>query len=333
MTQEHQPNTVPFSSMVKGGIFGLAVGDALGVPVEFMKRESIARSPINGMKGYGTHNQPLGTWSDDTSMALCILESITKTGWNIDDQAMRFVRWYKEAHLTAHDAVFDIGIATAQAIDRITAGYAPLEAGSRDENSNGNGSLMRSLPAAVYCAVNCDDEELVKEVANSSSITHAHPRSRLGCVIHAFITAELLKGKRIDAALIGAAKRVESVLESSILFSEMKQELQHYHSILYDNLELTKPSEIRSSGYVVDTLEAAVWCLLTSSGFEECVLKAVNLGDDTDTVGAVTGGLAGIYWGYESIPSEWIEALAKNEMIRVMAEEFITVLESQEADG
>ncbi|ORC37377.1 hypothetical protein B4O97_04080 [Marispirochaeta aestuarii] len=324
--QSENPNNLLLDSRVKGGIFGLAIGDALGVPVEFIHREKITRSPVRGMQGYGTHNQPPGTWSDDTSMALCILESVTKIGWNIDDQAMRFVRWYKEAHLTAHDAVFDIGIATAQAIDRIAAGYAPLEAGSRDENSNGNGSLMRSLPAAVYCAVTCGDEKLVEEVANSSAITHAHPRSRLGCVIHAFLISELLKSKRIDAALIGAAKRVESVLESCILFSDMKQELQHYHSILYDNLELAESSEIRSSGYVVDTLEAAVWCLLTSSGFEECVLKAVNLGDDTDTVGAVAGGLAGIYWGYESIPSEWIETLAKHEMIGAMAEEFVGVL-------
>ncbi len=333
MILPNQPNNVSLYSRIKGGIFGTAIGDALGVPVEFLKRNVIAPNPVTGMRGWGTHNQPPGTWSDDTSMALCVLESINKKGWSIDDQAVRFVRWLGKAHLTAHDEVFDAGRATAQAIERISDGWEPLEAGCFEEDSNGNGSLMRNLPGAVYCTTLLSDAETVQNISDSSAITHAHARSRLGCVIHAFLVSGLLKGMRIDEANINAAEKTESVLSTSSLFADMRQELPRYHFILHDNLELADISEIKATGYVVDTLEAAVWCLLTSQSFEECVLKAVNLGEDTDTVGAVAGGLAGIYWGYESIPSEWVDALAKQEMIGSMTDEFNTVLESSGASS
>jgi ADP-ribosylglycohydrolase len=322
MIQSNSNSTISHASRIRGGIIGTAIGDALGVPVEFRSRASIKDDPVSGMRGWGTHNQPPGTWSDDTSMTLCVLESLVKAGWDIDDQAVRFTRWLSRAHLTAHDEVFDAGSSTVQAIDRIADGYAPLEAGCFEESSNGNGSLMRNLPAALYCAFTADDEQMCARVGETSAITHAHPRSRLGCVIHAFIISELLNGDNPGEAILHTRGRLERVLTESLPGVEMNREIDAYHWLLNCNLELAEEHEIASSGYVVDTLTAAAWSLLTSSSFTECVLKAVNLGDDTDTTGAVAGGLAGVCWGIESIPADWIGTLAKSEMIASMADDF-----------
>ena len=315
----NQSHTKPDrKSRILGGVLGLAGGDALGVPVEFMSREALALKPVTGMQGWGVHNQPPGTWSDDTSMSLCVLESVLESGWNLDDQGRRFVRWLYGAHLTAHGKVFDFGVTTRDAVRRIREGFAAADAGSFDEDANGNGSLMRNLPAAVYLSTR-PDAELIVEVSASSAVTHAHPRSRLGCVIHALVTSELLAGKHPAAAVTGSARRLEALLKAGALGPGLGEEFPAYSRALSPDLARLPEAEIKSSGYVVHTLEASLWCLLTSSSFSECVLKAVNLGNDTDTTGAVAGGLAGLYWGEESIPREWLRELAREEMIRVMA--------------
>ncbi len=160
-------------------------------------------------------------------------------------------------------------------------------------------------------------------ISETSSIIHGQPRSRMGCIIHSFIVSELLQSRDIMQAVEQSRKRLDVLKERNILMNDLQQELSAYGRLLNSNIDILERHEISSSGYVVSTLEAAVWCLATSGSFEECLLKAVNLGDDTDTVGAVAGGLAGLYWGIEGIPAEWLEALAKGEMIFSMVERFI----------
>lgn len=287
--------------------------------MEFRSRESLVRDPVTDMRGWGVHSQPAGTWSDDSSMALCILESILEKGWDIRDQGRRFVRWLVEGHLTAHGEVFDVGGATYEALNRIRSGLDPAEAGCTDEDSNGNGSLMRNLPGAVYLAAK-SDRELTSGLSASSAVTHAHPRSRLSCLIHGLVAAELLADQAPEAARDGAARRLEALLQAGELEPGLAEEISTFHRTLSPELTSLPEKEIRSSGYVVHSLEASLWCLLNGSSFSQCVLEAVNLGEDTDTTAAVTGGLAGLYWGREAIPDRWIEALARGEEILAMAE-------------
>lgn len=263
---------------MRSAIYGLAVGDALGVPAEFKTRGSFA---IKDMVGYGTHHQPAGTWSDDTSMTLATCDAIRRTG-NVDAEAIReaFCDWLFQGKYAIDHVVFDCGNTTGQALQ---CGH-----GFDDVRSNGNGSLMRILPLAFTDA----DERTIEAV---SSITHAHAISVRACQIYVWCARRLLAGE--DLAVI---------LNS---FTEPEP----FHQL--SQLEELRESDIRSSGYVVDTLEAALWSLLHSHSYEETVLKAVNLGDDTDTVGAVAGGLAGIIYGFEGIPKEWFKCLRGKEII------------------
>lgn len=246
-------------------VFGQAVGDALGVPFEFQPRGSFTCA---GMVGHGSHDQPAGTWSDDTSMALATCDSIRVCGCvDVDDMRERFVRWYREDAYTV-DGLFDIGGATARAL---VTGQG--QAGERD---NGNGSLMRILPLAFTAAT--DDE-----VRAVSAITHAHPISCEACVRMVHVARRLIAGEP-----------VRDVLGELVGVPE---------------------DEIRSGGYVLHTERAALWCLANTSSYRDCVLRAVNLGGDTDTTATVAGGLAGIVYGLGGIPLEWTDALQGKDTI------------------
>ncbi|MFW6252928.1 MAG: ADP-ribosylglycohydrolase family protein, partial [bacterium] len=176
----------------RASLLGAVVGDALGVPVEFSSREERRRDPVLGMRAYGTHHQPAGTWSDDSSMLLCLAASIVETGWNLEDQMSRYAKWLTEAYMTPHGKVFDVGGATRAAIGRYEEGTQAVLCGGRDERDNGNGSLMRCLPAALYFAAS-PDEMLARAMDQSSRLTHAHPRSRLACVFFGFLVSELMR--------------------------------------------------------------------------------------------------------------------------------------------
>ena len=263
---------------LKAAVYGLAVADALGVPYEFLARGSFEAVE---MVGYGSHQQPAGTWSDDTSLVLATCDSIREKG-KIDpaDMQQRFKNWLFEGAYTPDGLTFDVGNATREALTR---GH-----GLSDEYSNGNGSLMRILPL-VFTAAGPSDIEAV------SSITHAHATSVEACLLYVDFARRLLKGQQLPEILSG--------LETSTTYARLQT-----------LAELTE-DDIRSSGYVVDTLEAALWCLLTSTSYPETVLKAVNLGDDTDTVAAVAGGLAGIIYGLEGIPDNWLAQLRNKELL------------------
>lgn len=296
-------------SKTLSGLMGLCVGDALGVPVEFSTRAELEKSPVTSMLGYGTWDVPAGTWSDDSSLTFCLAECLC-TGYSIDALAFSFWCWYHEAYWTPYGEVFDIGNTTFMAIMDFHRGVAPLECGGKSERSNGNGSLMRILPLA-YCHKTLTFEELITRSHYVSCITHAHLRSQIACGIYISIAVCLLEGLEPKSAYLQGLKNIQPIYAAD----EYTSELSHFEIIFNGEIANLSVDSIRSSGYVIDTLEASLWCLLNSSNYSEAVLKAVNLGGDTDTTAAVTGGLAGIYYGVDNIPSEWIDQIARKQDI------------------
>jgi ADP-ribosyl-[dinitrogen reductase] hydrolase len=298
---------------VLGAVLGLAVGDALGVPVEFQPRERLQQEPVTGMRGHGTHHQPPGTWSDDTSLAMCLLESLLASGFSPEDAGRRFVRWRDTAYWTARGSVFDVGGATNHAIQRIKSGTPAVLAGGKGEGDNGNGSLMRMLPASLYFA-RSPEVLAARAVSQFSSLTHAHARSRLACLLFSWLVASLLEGRDPAAAVGTALHEARARLASSS--PEVASELEHFGLLLRQDLARLPEDKIASGGYVVDTLTAAVWCLLGTGSYRDCVLRAVSLGGDTDTTAAVAGALAGLHYGIAAIPADWTGVLARREEIQ-----------------
>ena len=297
--------TPDLNSRKRGGLWGALTGDALGVPVEFQDRAARMADPVTGMRGYGTHRQPAGTWSDDGALLLCSVESLVECGFDPEDMGRRFVRWQDQGLWTAHGEVFDIGIATSQALRRIRQGSPAGEAGGRDEFSNGNGSLMRILPV-VLASLEGTTEALRDRIHRASAITHGHLRSQMACVYFGLLVRALMEGWSREEAVKAAAGDFVGIYERSA-------EMPAFGRILDADFAALPGMAIHSGGYVMDTLEAAVWCLLTTEDFASCVLKAVNLGADTDTTGCVAGALAGVFHGENSLPAEWRGALPRQD--------------------
>ncbi|HSI64336.1 MAG TPA: ADP-ribosylglycohydrolase family protein [Candidatus Saccharimonadia bacterium] len=302
-------------SRILGGLYGSLVGDALGVPVEFSSREALRSDPVRGMREGGTHGQPKGTWSDDGALLLCTVESLVEKGFDTQDMGERFVRWSERGHWSAHGVVFDIGRTTRAALERISLGVPAEEAGGRDEYDNGNGSLMRILPVGLAC-MDLEIFACAKRLRRASAVTHAHLRSQLACVYLGLLAQCLMKDAPREIAVQAGRAVFGMVTENS-------PEYFDYCVLLPFESGRMPESAIRSGGYVMETLQAAVWCLLTTRSFEECVLKAVNLGDDTDTTGCVAGGLAGVHYGLEAIPDEWCAVLPRQEELRGLFDRFV----------
>ncbi len=302
---------------IKDATIGIAIGDALGVPLEFKPREKLQANPTTEMKGYGSHNVPKGTWSDDTSMTLATIAAINKTGKIVPkDIADNFIKWLENAEFTAGGRVFDVGGTCLRAIVRYRGNLAkPEECGEDGEFSNGNGSLMRISPLIFYCyAKNMNKEEIYECVKTVSSITHKHEISVMGCYIYVLFGIELLKNNN----LLEAYKVIQN--EDYHFFSQNC--ISRYDRIIRGEIYSCSMDEIRSTGYVVDTLEATFWCLMNTDCFDDAIIKAINLGNDTDTVGACVGALAGILYGEESINKDWKRELLMLEEIVGMCEEF-----------
>lgn len=297
--------------LIHSALFGVAVGDALGVPVEFRNREYLNANPVTDMLAYGTHNQPAGTWSDDSSLTFCLAETLADK-YDLKRLANRFVSWRRYAYWTPHGAVFDVGIATSEAIYRLEQGINPLVAGGADELDNGNGSLMRILPLLFYVK-DMSIENRYKYVSDVSSLTHRHIRSVLGCFIYIEFALRLLNGVDKFEAFIQTKDSVNDFLNNNAICSD--NEINKYHRLLMNPVYECAEDEIASSGYVVHSLEAALWCIFKEDDFEKTVLKAVNLGSDTDTTAAIAGGLAGLLYGLDAIPQKWIDQLARKDDI------------------
>lgn len=329
---KNKNNIIEEKDRIKGSLFGFFVGDALGVPVEFIKREELKKNKVTKMLEYGTHNQPIGTWSDDSSMVIATIDSIINNkGINYNDIMDNFLKWCKEGLYTPEGIVFDIGNATSAALYKYNKDKKTFICGSKEIYSNGNGSLMRILPISLY--LHYTDDPLFDVINNISSMTHAHIYSILSCIIYSVFINEYLKEPNIKKAYSNVQLIIKTVLENDKekLLGETEDLKQKFNRIIYNDISDLKENDIKSSGYVIDSLEASFWCLLTTNSYKEAVLKAVNLGDDTDTIGALTGGLAGLVYGYKSIPNNWIDVLKRKEYLDELVDKFLKVIDDLKA--
>ena len=303
--------------MIRNALLGLAVGDAFGVPYEFKSTEELEKSPAVTMTGYGTYNLPPGTWSDDSSLAFCLADALTND-FSLDDIAKSFQKWYFSNYWTARGEVFDVGITTKQAIYRLSKGVRSDLAGGFDEQENGNGSLMRILPLVFYLR-NLPITERFQITKDVSSITHGHIRSVIACFYDLEFARLLLESNDKYAIYDQLKVDIPSFLNS---ISINPMEIKQFDRLLNGNISDQPLSEISGSGYVVHCLEASIWCLLSTDSYPEAVLKAVNLGEDTDTTACVTGGMAGLLYGAENIPESWLNLLARRMDIEDLARRF-----------
>jgi len=305
------------------GIMGVVVGDALGCPVQFESRKEVARHPVTGMRGYGTFNLPEGSWTDDSSLTIALLESIRRTGKiDLDDIMENFMKWLYNGEFTPYGESYDIGRGTMQAINRYRKKGKAKKCGGDEEWNNGNGSLMRIMPACIYCTVMetsgmYSDRDAIDAIHSVGGLTHAHIRSNIACGLYFFMAKQILFREG------SLQERMQEGLTQGFAFYESyladKENLHYYDRLRdLDAFKALPADKIKSTGYVVDALEAAVWSLITTDSFDQALLKAVNLGDDTDTVGAIAGGLAGLYYGYDSIPENWLSAIKRREWIEDM---------------
>jgi ADP-ribosyl-[dinitrogen reductase] hydrolase len=292
-TERPKPKLGPLiEDRAYGAMLGLAVGDVLGVPLEFSERDSLPH--VSEMIGGGPFGLKPGEWTDDTSMALCLADSLIAQN-ALDEN--RFVRWWKQGENSVNGYCFDIGITTRQALDRFVRLGTPAGSGPHDKNHAGNGSLMRLAPVAIFAA--SDVTEAVRLSHRQSMTTHANAVAAKACEFFTTLLVEAMRG--LDK---------NSVLRSRFWFSH-----NELNEIAAGNWVGKSRDEISSSGYVIATLEAALWCVHRTSSFEEAVILAVNLGHDSDTVAAVTGQLAGALYGRTGIPQRWLEKLAWRKQI------------------
>lgn len=309
--------------LVRSCIIGAAIGDALGVPFEFKSREVMETSPAITMIGNGTHNQPIGTWSDDTSMILATMDAMI-FGLDYNKIMQNFGLWLYDAKFTPRGLVFDVGRTTNYAISKYKRADIPaLECGDDNEKSNGNGSLMRIVPFALFCYLKnrkCALDDITSVVIHRGSIlTHSHLRSQIACGIYASVIFSLLKKQEKNSIYRGIKKAYKYYSRQG----GYQGELNYFHNLFEKDFGKYESSLIKSSGYVVDSLEAAIWCALTTNSFEDSVLKAVNLGGDTDTIASITGGITGLLYGIESIPNEWKEKLLRMDYIENLCDSFV----------
>ena len=276
-----------------GGLLGVIVGDAIGVPWEFQPANTAPRpTPAVGFQSF---QQPPGTWSDDGSMTLALLESLLEVGWDLDDQAQRFLAWFDEAQYTATGVCFDSGIATTAALDRIRAGTPAARAGSDGDRSQSNGGLMRILPVALM-GRDLSDAELVARAEAGTRVTHAHPRVVVASAIYVLVARALLRGEAPRAAIDWAVATLGDLYAST----PEKRELIASCLVHKEGL---------GQAYVADSLLSALTALEQGSSFREVVELAISYGHDTDTTAAIAGGLAGIQYGAAAVPEEWMVAM------------------------
>lgn len=332
---------------IKSGIFGLVVADALGVPYEFKDKHYCDMNPMTDMIGHGTYNQEAGTWSDDSSIALATLDGLTDYEFGEDDVegmriknfaeiidydsiAHKFADWLINKKYTPHGDVFDVGNTTSHAIYSFYAGKVDaLHAGGAGKKDAGNGSLMRILPVSflIYflsLKYDFDEEGEMEAIHNLSSITHRTLRCQMACGIYIKIALELLKNYFDSEDDSNLLELVNNGINSAREYYETKEEFAHELSIYEDvfSLEIQDfdRDDIKGSGYVVEALKAALWCLLNNDTYKDTALAAVNLGHDTDTTAAIAGGLAGIYYGYDGIPSNWLDKIARHDYIEELCD-------------
>lgn len=313
---------VTHSEKIKAALFGVAIGDAVGVPYEFSLREKMINDPAIDMIGYGTYNQPPGTWSDDSSLSFCLAESLATEGIDLAKIASNFCMWKKNAYWAARNEVFDIGITTSNAIHRLSE---ILEKGNLEElrnqknygteSENGNGSLMRIIPLLFYITGKPIKEQF-DITWDVSALTHRHIRAAMSCLIYLKLAENILNSNTKERAYTETRKEI-SDFWNDIDFPP--EERLHFKRLIQEDIRKTAIDDLKSGGYVIEVLESSIWFFLNKDSYKETVLSIINIGHDTDTSAAIAGGLAGIYYGYNGIPEEWLKQIARKADIENLA--------------
>ncbi len=310
------------------GIVGVIIGDALGSPAQFRRRQYFEERPITKMEACSIFDTPPGSWTDDSSLTLATLDSlITSKGYNINHIAERFVSWLNKGEYTPFGRAYDIGSGCKSGIEKYNITKDPYTSGSDDQMNNGNGSLMRIMPICIYSYLmnTCDKwttDECLKVIHDTSGITHRHLRAQMACGFYFFMIKHILNDRDNKSLKVCMQEGIKEGYEYYSRNDSDISEREFFKRIIdVERLSGIDPYAIKSSGYVIDTIEAVVWSIITTSTYKECELKAVNLGGDADTVGAIAGGFAGLYYGYESIPKEWISEIQRIEWIEEMCKE------------
>jgi ADP-ribosylglycohydrolase len=304
-------------------LLGVAVGDAIGVPFEFRSRKAMLANPAEDIIGYGTHAQPPGTWSDDTSLTLC-LAGVLKNGYDLESIAQSFVDWRFKDLWTARGEVFDIGITTEKSIRHLKDLLAVEDLEEiknlryySDESQNGNGSLMRILPLLFYIKGKPIDEQWVT-IWEISALTHNHIRAAMCCLIYLKLAEYLLEGQDKTEAYQNTRRDI-AAFWGDLQFAE--RERIHFARMIQQDIREADMDSLQTSGYVIDSLEASLWFFLQRDNYRDIVIDIINMGEDTDTSAAIAGGLAGLYYGAETIPQQWLSLLARSQEISILGEQ------------
>jgi ADP-ribosyl-[dinitrogen reductase] hydrolase len=300
------------------GLLGLSVADAIGVPVEFRSREELDRDPVTDVRGYGTYNQPPGYFSDDSSLAFGLAESLATGEFDLLDQAHRLVRYKQEGYWTPAGELFDIGITTSRAIDQliplVTAGRSEelqhLRAAAT-EFDNGNGALMRIFPLYAFLRSR-PKREWLAYIWEHAALTHGHIRSALCCFLYLRLCHYLVQKMDRNLALNSARKDLLALFSQTGISATERNELR---VLLEADFTTLSRAQVQGNGYVVRSLEAAIWALFQGNDYRSVVLSAVNLGEDTDTTACIAGAPAALCFGVASIPDNWLAALARRKEI------------------
>ena len=303
--------------LILGGLYGLLLGDAVGVPYEFSAPESLppleqigVELPLGFVRAH--RSAPRGAWSDDGAHALCLLASLLHCAkLDLTDLGPRLVNWYDHGYLAVDGIVFDVGMQTSLALSAIRSGVPVDRAGPAEERHNGNGSLMRVLPLALWHTGS--DQELIADAARQSIVTHGHVRSQLCCALYSVWARAMLR--RVAEPWLHATRAVRDfAARDAAWVSELEQHVRPD----------AEPGG-RGSGYVVDCLHSAR-AALTEPTFERVVQRAISLGNDTDTTAAVAGGIAGVRHGFAALPSRWLSTLSGRELVDPLASQLLSSL-------
>jgi ADP-ribosyl-[dinitrogen reductase] hydrolase len=302
------------TNRLKGGLYGLLIGDALGVPYEFQPasaipaRQLIDMTPPPSFRRAHATVKP-GTWSDDGALALCLLESLLEKGrLDLTNLAAKFLAWADNGYLAVDGRVFDIGIQTSYAFDNLRGGISPELAGRSGERDNGNGSLMRVLPLALWHRGS--DEDLVNMAHVQSLVTHGHPHSQVCCALYVLVARRLLEGRGMNEAWADAEEALGAIYGRTPLATALE---------FVRSLKAAVPT---GSGYVVDCLWSAR-SACNESTYAGVVKAAIAFGNDTDTTACIAGGLAGIHFGFDAIPLRWLDILRGRELVKPLEKQLL----------
>jgi ADP-ribosyl-[dinitrogen reductase] hydrolase len=302
----------------RGTLIGLAVGDALGAAVEFKSPGSFR--PVIGYRSGGPHGLDAGEWTDDTSMALALADSIAEVGWDLNDQAHRYIEWWRKGKYSVNGRCFDIGITTRSALNNFLSDKNALTSGDRSDKASGNGSIMRLAPVPIRFAhlLEYQLHDLSRIAEESSLPTHASEQCVSACRYLATVLVALINGEDREEVLSPNWKLLQQLNDIKPLHPLIQE-------IAQGSFRQKQPPAIEGSGWVVKSLEASLWAFHDADSFEEAVMRAINLGDDADTTGAICGQLAGAYWGESGISDSLRSGLARMDMIEKALAGIVTI--------